>query len=97
MWAACLKGITQDQIKHGLNQCAVRGLEWPPSAPEFRALCIDDEGREWRAFQAQARETAKMLEDNRLRLADLGKKERAKAARDAYAEALKNMFRGTGN
>lgn len=41
VWASCLKGISNEQIKHGLNRCALECMDWPPSAPEFRALCID--------------------------------------------------------
>jgi len=41
VWASCLKGISEEQIKHGLNRCATECKTWPPSAPEFRALCVD--------------------------------------------------------
>lgn len=95
VWAACLKGISREQINYGLNQCAIRGLEWPPSAPEFRAMCTDDEAREWRAFRARAAETDKMLADNRLRLSDQGAKDRAKKARDEAMGKLGGMFKGT--
>lgn len=104
VWAACLKGISPEQIKSGLNQCASRGLEWPPSAPQFRALCLglelDDDGNDssWqhRVHAKRAAETAKLLADNRLRLTDQGKRDRAVAARNAHAEKLKAMFAGTG-
>jgi hypothetical protein len=50
VWASCLKGISPEQIKTGLNQCALLALEWPPSAPQFRALCLglalDDDGND---------------------------------------------------
>lgn len=39
IWASCLKGIAPDQIRYGLNKVSESGLEWPPSAPQFRAMC----------------------------------------------------------
>lgn len=36
-WAERLDGYTGDEIKVGLDACD--GLEWPPSLPEFMALC----------------------------------------------------------
>lgn len=104
VWAACLKGISPEQIKSGLNQCAIRALQWPPSAPEFRSLCLglelDDDGNDagWqqRAHARAAAETDKYLDSNRLRLADQTKRERAVAARNQHAEKLKAMFAGTG-
>ena len=40
MWQASLKGITEQKIKDALNLLSKRGDEWPPSAPEFRKLCM---------------------------------------------------------
>ena len=95
VWAACLKGISPEQIKHGLNACVTSGLEWPPSAPEFRALCTDDADREWRAFKARSDETDRLLAAERLRLTDQGKVERAKVAGSSTLDALRSMFGGT--
>ena len=95
VWAACLKGISREQINFGLNQCALLGLEWPPSAPEFRALCCDDAGREQRIFAARARETAEYLKNEQLRITDQGKQERTKAKGASTLESLRGMFKGT--
>lgn len=44
-WAAALSGLTGQQIAHGLGILSKTQDEqlrkWPPSAPEFRALCED--------------------------------------------------------
>lgn len=38
-WRAGLRGLTRKHIAHGLTKC-VRGAEvWPPSLPEFIAMC----------------------------------------------------------
>lgn len=38
-----MKGITREQIKHGLNKVAEKGLEWPPNAAVFRKMCLDQD------------------------------------------------------
>lgn len=43
VWAACLRGITDKQIKSALNKLAISGQEWPPSAPEFRKMCTGED------------------------------------------------------
>lgn len=40
-WASTLKGLDGRQLAHGLNVVAARGEEWPPSAPAFRAMCLN--------------------------------------------------------
>lgn len=44
-WAATLGGLTGEQIAVGLNALACtqdKSLqEWPPAAPQFRALCLN--------------------------------------------------------
>ena len=40
VWAAVLHGITEQQVRYGLRQCVEQGLDWPPTAPEFRQLCL---------------------------------------------------------
>jgi len=44
VWQASLKGVSSQQIKHGLNQIALNGSEWPPSAPGFRSMCLGTNG-----------------------------------------------------
>lgn len=41
MWQVALKGISNRQIAQGLHACITRDDgAWPPSLPEFRAMCI---------------------------------------------------------
>lgn len=40
VWRATLAGLTEQQIRAGLRQCVERGLDWPPTAPEFRKFCL---------------------------------------------------------
>ena len=39
IWSKVLGGITGAQIAKGMQQCLDQGMKWPPSAPEFRAMC----------------------------------------------------------
>lgn len=38
-WAIALTGITGEQIANGLEACVNKGEAWPPSLPEFVAMC----------------------------------------------------------
>lgn len=38
-WTSTLAGLTDDDIARGLAADVLRGERWPPSAPEFAALC----------------------------------------------------------
>ena len=39
-WANGLIGITGPQIAIGFRACIARDEPWPPTLPEFRALCL---------------------------------------------------------
>lgn len=39
IWGKVLHGINGQQIAAGMQACSVSQDPWPPSAPEFRALC----------------------------------------------------------
>lgn len=39
-WASVLGGITGQQIAVGLSALVASAEKWPPTAPEFRAMCI---------------------------------------------------------
>lgn len=40
-WQAGLAGISNTQVAHGLHACITRDDgAWPPTLPEFRALCM---------------------------------------------------------
>ncbi len=43
-WAAGLAGITGEQLAVGLRACIKREDTWPPTLPEFRALCAPGRG-----------------------------------------------------
>jgi len=47
MWAASLTGITQEQIEAALTKLGLSGASWPPSAPEFRAMCENKTTDSW--------------------------------------------------
>lgn len=96
VWAACLRGITADQIKHGLNQCVLRALEWPPSAPEFRGLCLDDSEVAWEHRQIE-RATKEWREERKeLLLEDITKREKARVAGATELSKLKSLFNISG-
>lgn len=39
-WKQGLSGLTVEQIRQGFDALLRNGCEWPPSLPEFRALCL---------------------------------------------------------
>lgn len=39
-WSSALAGLTPEQIAIGLQGLLALGLEWPPAAPRFRAMCL---------------------------------------------------------
>lgn len=43
IWAACLKGLVMSDIKAGFNRMLDSDFSWPPSAIEFRKLCLNKE------------------------------------------------------
>lgn len=96
VWASCLKGVLPEQIKHGLNRCATECHEWPPSAPEFRSLCLDwseDSDIRWEhALQDRAESE---WQQYRKALPNLTKKERAQAAGRKAIEEMKSLFGGS--
>lgn len=40
MWEKGLAGLTPGDIRHGLGRALVSAEPWPPTLPEFRALCL---------------------------------------------------------
>lgn len=44
-WEQGLAGINAQQIARGLSRCVEGKLEWPPTLPEFRAMCVRDDTR----------------------------------------------------
>jgi hypothetical protein len=41
MWRAALAGLGDAQLRHGLRALVTAGDKFAPTAPEFRALCLD--------------------------------------------------------
>lgn len=41
VWLRCLEDLTAKDIGAGLNAVAVSGMEWPPTAPQFREMCLN--------------------------------------------------------
>lgn len=41
-WRRGLQGVSVEQIGKGLERLLEQGREWPPTLPEFRALCVTD-------------------------------------------------------
>ena len=39
-WLAGLHDVTPEQIGRGLEKCRISENAWPPTLPEFRAMCI---------------------------------------------------------
>lgn len=40
VWFRCLQDLTGKDIANGLSAVALSGMEWPPTAPQFRDMCI---------------------------------------------------------
>ena len=41
-WLAGLHDVTTDQIGSGLEKCRTSKEGWPPTLPEFRAMCLPE-------------------------------------------------------
>lgn len=86
VWSAALHGLDESQVRAGMRRCVERGLEWPPSAPEFRALCIGDS---WEHRQVAAADEAW----KRRALPDLSRAERESAEIDRIRADIRAMLR----
>ncbi len=42
-WAKGLAGLTGDDLARGVRKVIELGMDWPPSMPEFRKLCLPSE------------------------------------------------------
>lgn len=38
-WLWALRSLTREHLAHGIKTCVKAGKEWPPTMPEFRAMC----------------------------------------------------------
>lgn len=100
-WAKGLVGITPQQLARGLEACITRADPWPPTLPEFRALCLGIptllQVREDLARQGEQRMPFTRLVWSRLdawayRHADGREAERL--LREAYTDAREAVMRG---
>lgn len=39
-WSLGLSGLTTEQVGHGVQACIASSEPWPPTLPEFRAMCL---------------------------------------------------------
>jgi hypothetical protein len=96
-WAKGLAGITPQQVAEGLKACVVSSDPWPPTLPEFRAMCLGIP-----SFPAVSMDVAKVQPFTRLvwahmdghlfRMAPAEKASRM--LRDAYELAREHVMRG---
>jgi hypothetical protein len=94
VWAASLKGVTKDQVKHGLNCLVLQGAEWPPSAPEFRKLCTGADEVSWEHKRIERAEDEWRGIKAEWRLTDMTKKQRAKRAGAEALASMKSLWGG---
>lgn len=100
-WRAGLAGIAERQIGTGLQACIVSADPWPPTLPEFRALCLGvppfaqvraafaDRGAAKTGFM---RAVSSGIDWHRFRMADADRADRM--LRDAYECAREYVMRG---
>jgi hypothetical protein len=102
-WALALAGLNGEQLATGLRACVAEGREFPPSAPRFRAMCLDIP-----RFAAVDRELLTATKDKRTRFARLvwgfiadpyayrhaSAKEAERLRREAYEQACEHCMTG---
>jgi hypothetical protein len=100
-WQRGLLGITEAQIAVGLQACIASADPWPPTLPEFRALCFDIPSLLSVKTQLAARNTRRSafatcvwghLDSYSYHMAPADKADRM--LREAYEEAREHVMRG---
>jgi hypothetical protein len=96
-WGAGLHGMTGVQLARGLEACVASSDPWPPTLPEFRAMCLGIP-----SFPAVSMDAAKVqpftclvwshLDGHLSRMASADKA--SKMLRDAYEIAREHVMRG---
>jgi len=65
-WMSGLRGISGEQIANGLRACVGSGEVWPPTLPEFRAMCLPEKRdpihRDYIALPKPPSDPARVLE-----------------------------------
>lgn len=63
-WCRCLAGVDPGQIATGLNALLDRSDPWPPTAIEFRNLCLGSgDGLDWERRGYRVVDPRSMIED----------------------------------
>lgn len=96
-WAKGLSGVSPQQVADGLRACVASSDPWPPTLPEFRAMCLGVP-----SFPAVRMDTAKVQPFTRLVWQNLdgylyrqSSSDRAdRMLRDAYELAREHVMRG---
>lgn len=88
-WLRGLAGVRNDQYAKGLQRCLDRGDTFPPTLPEFRAMCLGTDG----GFKYSGQTQCHKIYRPERRLEDLSARE---AAQEAGARELANMKRLLG-
>lgn len=96
-WAMALTGISSLQIEQGLKRCFEDCLSWPPSAPEFRKLCLmlydkDDVG--WEHARQRAANQERLSEQQPL--LQLDNKTQKELWREKQKARMAQLRRETG-
>ena len=89
IWEATLTGITEHEMRYGLRQCVEQGLDWPPSAPEFRKLCRGETDVSWEHKRIAAAD--REFNERRL-LEDAHKRERDEAEAFAAMAGIRQLL-----
>lgn len=100
-WAMGLAGLTADQIAAGISACMASADPWPPTLPEFRAMCLQIPSMA--TVRADlARQNAERLPFTRLvwqkldtwAFSRLDTERADRLLREAYADAREAVMRG---
>lgn len=89
VWATVLHDCDIEKIRHGFRKCMEQGLEWPPSAPEFRRLCLDQSEVSWEHKRIEAADR----ERQRVALQDLRNEEQKQAQADAALAGIRDLLK----
>ena len=98
-WAKGLAGLTGQQLAAGIAACIASAMDWPPTLPEFRRMCLGIPSLAAVRMQLQAgspspfaRLVWQHIDSYRYRHAPADKADRMLA--EAYAAASEHVMRG---
>ena len=87
-----MKEISEEQIKHGLNEIVKQRPKWPPDPLEFIDLCIGTIHKE-EADHARIRKADKQFKLDRDRRLTLGTQEERNEIAKPHLEQLRKLLR----